>query len=78
MVHPGRKIVDQVRRHLGLSEHDVRHTNGVMREYGNLSSSSIRYCFHRLLAEGVTRPGEHAILFSMGRGATIETVLVVF
>jgi 3,5-dihydroxyphenylacetyl-CoA synthase len=77
LVHSsGKKVIDSVRINLGLTEHDVRHTTGVLRDYGNLSSGSFLFSYERLCDEGAARPGEHGVLMTMGPGSTIETALV--
>ncbi|MFD8751219.1 3,5-dihydroxyphenylacetyl-CoA synthase DpgA [Kitasatospora sp. NPDC059577] len=77
LVHSGgKKVIDAVRLNLGLTRHDVRHTTGVLRDYGNLSSGSFLFSYERLLRERVVRPGEYGVLMTMGPGSTIETALV--
>ncbi|WP_394619031.1 3,5-dihydroxyphenylacetyl-CoA synthase DpgA [Lentzea sp. JNUCC 0626] len=77
VVHSGgKKVVDAVQINLGLTRHDVRHTTGVLRDHGNLSSGSFLFSYQRLVAEGVVRPGDHAVLMTMGPGSTIETALL--
>jgi polyketide synthase Type III len=77
LVHSGgKKVIDSVRVNLGLTQHDVRHTTGVLRDYGNLSSGSFLFSYERLAEEGVARPGEYGVLMTMGPGSTIETALV--
>lgn len=77
LVHSGgKKVIDAVVVNLGLSRHDVRHTTGVLRDYGNVSSASFLFSYERLQQEGVTRPGDHGVLMTMGPGSTIETALV--
>ncbi|MET9301017.1 3,5-dihydroxyphenylacetyl-CoA synthase DpgA [Micromonospora aurantiaca] len=77
LVHSGgKKVIDAVVVNLGLSRHDVRHTTGVLREYGNVSSGSFLFSYERLVEEGVTRPGDYGVLMTMGPGSTIETALV--
>jgi polyketide synthase Type III len=77
LVHSGgKKVIDAVRVNLGLTRHDVRHTTGVLRDYGNLSSGSFLFSYERLLREGVTRPGDYGVLMTMGPGSTIETALI--
>jgi len=79
IVHSGgRKVIDAVRVNLGLSRDDVRHTLGVLRDYGNLSSASFLFSYDRLAEEGVASPGEYGILMTMGPGSTIETSLAVW
>ncbi|MFC5184131.1 3,5-dihydroxyphenylacetyl-CoA synthase DpgA [Actinomadura harenae] len=77
LVHSGgKKVVDAVVVNLGLRRHDVRHTTGVLRDYGNLSSGSFLFSYERLVREGVTRPGDYGVLMTMGPGSTLETALV--
>lgn len=77
VVHSGgKKVIDAVRINLGLTVHDVRHTTGVLRDYGNLSSGSFLFSYERLLEEGAVRAGDYAVLMTMGPGSTIETALV--
>ncbi|QLQ36513.1 3,5-dihydroxyphenylacetyl-CoA synthase DpgA [Micromonospora robiginosa] len=77
LVHSGgKKVIDAVRVNLGLTRHDVRHTTGVLRDYGNLSSGSFLFSYERLLRERVVAPGDFGVLMTMGPGSTIETALV--
>lgn len=77
LVHSGgKKVIDAVRVNVGLTRHEVRHTTGVLRDYGNLSSGSFLFSYQRLVREGVTRPGDYGVLMTMGPGSTIETALV--
>jgi polyketide synthase Type III len=77
LVHSGgKKVIDAIRVNLGLTRHDMRHTTGVLRDYGNLSSGSFLFSYERLLREGVTKPGDYGVLMTMGPGSTIETALI--
>jgi predicted naringenin-chalcone synthase len=77
LVHSGgKKVIDAIRVNLGLTRHDLRHTIGVMRDFGNLSSGSFLFSYERLLREGVAKPGDYGVLMTMGPGSTIETALV--
>jgi polyketide synthase Type III len=77
VVHSGgKKVVDSVRVNLGLTRHDVRHTTGVLRDYGNVSSASFLFSYNRLTDEDLARSGDHAVLMTMGPGSTIETALL--
>ncbi|MFF7474791.1 3,5-dihydroxyphenylacetyl-CoA synthase DpgA [Streptomyces sp. NPDC008092] len=77
LVHSGgKKVIDAVIVNLGLTGHDLRHTVGVLRDYGNVSSGSFLFSYERLLDERVTRPGDYGVLMTMGPGSTIETALV--
>ncbi|PNE40630.1 3,5-dihydroxyphenylacetyl-CoA synthase DpgA [Streptomyces noursei] len=77
LIHSGgKKVIDSVRVNLGLTVHDVRHTTGVLRDYGNLSSGSFLFSYNRLLDEGLANSGDYGVLMTMGPGSTIETALV--
>ncbi|MFI2612168.1 3,5-dihydroxyphenylacetyl-CoA synthase DpgA [Kitasatospora sp. NPDC018619] len=77
IVHSGgKKVIDSVQINLGLTRYDVRHTTGVLRDYGNLSSGSFLFSYERLMAEGQVRPGDLGVFMTMGPGSTIETALV--
>jgi 3,5-dihydroxyphenylacetyl-CoA synthase len=77
LVHSGgKKVIDAIMVNLGLTRHDLRHTTGVMRDYGNVSSSSFLFSYERLFSEGVTRPGDYGVLMTMGPGSTIEMALI--
>jgi 3,5-dihydroxyphenylacetyl-CoA synthase len=77
VVHSGgKKVIDAIRINLGLSPHDLRHTTGVLRDYGNLSSGSFLFSYERLLNEGKVTPGDYGIMITMGPGSTIESALL--
>jgi polyketide synthase Type III len=77
LVHSGgKKVIDAVVVNLGISRHDVRHTVGVLRDHGNVSSGSFLFSYERLVDEDIARPGEYGVLMTMGPGSTIETALI--
>ena len=76
LVHSGgKKVIDAIQYNVGITEHDVRHTVSVLRDYGNLSSASVLFSYSRLLDEGLVQRGDHAVWMTMGPGSTIETCL---
>ena len=72
----GKKVIDSMMVNLGVTRHDVRHTTGVLRDYGNLSSGSFLFSYAQLLEEGAVERGDHGVLITMGPGSTIETALI--
>ncbi len=74
----GGAVIDGARKSLKLSEHQVRHTRSVLRDYGNITSGSFIVSLERLYAEGQVKTGDVAMLMAMGPGATIEAALVKF
>ena len=76
IVHSGgRKVIDSIKYSLDLTDHDVRHTQGVLRDYGNISSCSFLFSLERLLQEQRAAAGDHIMLMTMGPGSTIECCL---
>ena len=72
----GGAVIDGAKRALNISEHDVRHTRSVLRDYGNISSGSFLVSLERLMHEGSVQPGDFGVMIAMGPGSTIETALV--
>jgi predicted naringenin-chalcone synthase len=48
----GRDVLQAVRQRLGLAPEDLRYSEAVLREHGNLSSPSVLFTLQRALAEG--------------------------
>ncbi|PPF44961.1 type III polyketide synthase [Pseudoclavibacter sp. AY1F1] len=71
----GKKVIDATRVNLSLSRYQLRHTVGVLRDFGNLSSGSFLFSLSRLIQEDSLRPMDSLALVTMGPGATIETAL---
>ncbi len=79
IVHSGgRKVIDAIKFNLGLSSHALRHTEGVLKDLGNLSSGSFLFSHQRLIEENVAQRGDYAVMMTMGPGATIECCLARF
>ncbi len=77
LVHSGgKKVIDSVKYQLGLTEHDLRHTRRVLRDYGNLSSASILFSYAGLVRDDVARAGDWGVSIAMGPGLSIETALL--
>jgi len=77
VVHAGgRKVLESIKYNLGLSDHDIRHTMIVHKEYGNMSSGSVFFSLERLTKEKVAKKGDLGVLISMGPGLSIESCLL--
>ncbi len=74
----GRKVIDAMMQTLDLTRHDVRHTDGVLYDHGNLSSGSFLFSLQRLYEEGVATPGDPGMLITMGPGSQIECCFGLF
>jgi polyketide synthase Type III len=77
LIHSGgKKVIDAIKYNIGITEHDVRHTVNILRQYGNLGSGSFLFSYQRLVNEGKIRPGDRGVMMTMGPGSTIETALL--
>ncbi|MFG1798291.1 3,5-dihydroxyphenylacetyl-CoA synthase DpgA [Nocardia sp. NPDC049149] len=77
IVHSGgKKVIDSIRVNLGLTRHDLRHTTGVLRNHGNLSSGSFLFSLDRLREENTVTTGEFGVMMTMGPGTSIEMALI--
>lgn len=53
LVHPGgRKILESVASSLNLTEADMAHSWGILRDFGNMSSAAILFVLERAMASG--------------------------
>jgi predicted naringenin-chalcone synthase len=75
MLHPGgRDVLSAVRAQLGLSEHDLRWSAGVLREFGNLSSASVYFVLQAALQESA--PGGYWWMSAFGAGFSCHGALL--
>ncbi len=73
-IHPGGKaILEKLEKTLNLKKEDFKHSYDVLREYGNMSSSTIMFILKRILNDD--KKGK---IFSVafGPGLTVETGLL--
>jgi len=70
-IHPGgRAILDEIRASLELPSNALAHSYEVLKEYGNMSSSTIMFLLERVLADD--EPGT-VFAAGFGPGLTVET-----
>jgi len=75
VMHPGgRDVLLAMGERLGLSEHDLRWSAAVLREYGNLSSASVYFVLQAALGDSV--PGGYWWLSSFGAGFSCQGALL--
>ena len=76
MLHAGgRDVLVALREGLGLSEQDVRWSEAVLREYGNVSSACVYFVLEAALADTV--PGGYWWLSSFGAGFSCHGALLM-
>lgn len=72
-VHPGgRSVLDAIQKTLGLSDDALTASREVLRDNGNMSSTTVMFVLEKLLARG--KPGEKGIAMAFGPGLTAETM----
>jgi alkylresorcinol/alkylpyrone synthase len=75
VLHPGgRDVLVELGAQLGLSEHDLRFSFGVLREFGNVSSSSVFFVLQAALNDSV--PGGNWWMSSFGAGFSCHGALL--
>jgi len=74
----GKKVLDSIKYSLNISTYDIRHTESVLRDFGNLSSGSFLFSYQRLMEEKVVQLNDYLLMITMGPGATIECCLGQF
>jgi predicted naringenin-chalcone synthase len=75
VLHPGgREVLAAVRERLGLSQEDVRWSEAVLREYGNVSSASVFFVLQAALGDGA--PGGLWWMASFGAGFSCHGALL--
>ncbi len=79
LVHSGgKKVIDAIEYNIGLTEHDMRHTLSVLKNYGNLSSGSFLFSYKELCRERIVKKGDFGVAITMGPGTSIETSLLLW
>lgn len=77
-IHPGGiKIIEQAADALGLSLSQVAHSQGVMRDYGNMSSSTLPHVWKRILDDSSIKTGTPVIGMAFGPGLNISGILMI-
>jgi predicted naringenin-chalcone synthase len=71
-IHPGGPlIIDSIQDLLRLQDHQVAHSKGVLRDYGNMSSATLPHIWQRLLNDSKVVDGQVIVSLAFGPGLTI-------
>ena len=77
VAHPGgRRVIDSVQKHLGLSDSDMQFSKYVLRNYGNMSSATALFVLHEVIRTGTPRPGDWGVMTALGPGMAAEAALL--
>ena len=76
-LHPGgRAILDSMQKGLDLSDEAMIPSRTVLKNYGNMSSSSILFVLKEILDNNKIAKGEYCCAVAFGPGLTMEVALL--
>jgi predicted naringenin-chalcone synthase len=76
-IHPGgARILDFLQESLDLSDDAMAPSQGVLRDYGNMSSPTVLFVLDSIQQTRNPQPGEYGILMAFGPGLTMEAALL--
>jgi predicted naringenin-chalcone synthase len=77
IAHPGgRKVIDNLQKHLGLTDEQLRFSRAVMRNFGNMSSPTVMFVLDEVMRTGDPQPGDWGAMLALGPGMAAETALL--
>ncbi len=79
IVHSGgRKVIDNIKEEIGLTEEQLRHSRCVLKNFGNMSSPTVLFVLQETMRHGNPQPGDLGVMLAMGPGLAIEAALVAW
>jgi 3,5-dihydroxyphenylacetyl-CoA synthase len=77
VVHPGgRKVIDNVQKHFGMTDDQLRFSRSVLRNYGNMSSPTVMFVLDQIVRKGDPRSGDWGVMIALGPGMAAEVALL--
>jgi alkylresorcinol/alkylpyrone synthase len=77
VVHPGgRKVIDNIQKHFGMSDDQLHFSRTVLRNYGNMSSPTVMFVLNEVVRNGNPQPGDWGVMIAMGPGMAAEAALL--
>jgi predicted naringenin-chalcone synthase len=77
VVHPGgRKVIDNVQKHFGMTDAQLCFSRTVLRNYGNMSSPTVMFVLEEVVRSGDPRPGDWGVMIALGPGMAAEVALL--
>jgi predicted naringenin-chalcone synthase len=77
VVHPGgRRVIDNVQQHFGMTDAQLRFSRTVLRNYGNMSSPTVMFVLDEVIQTGDPRPGDWGVMIALGPGMAAEVALL--
>jgi len=77
IVHSGgRKVIDNVQEHFGMTNAQLYFSRTVLRNYGNMSSPTVMFVLGEVVQSGDPRPGDGGVMIALGPGMAAEVALL--
>lgn len=77
VVHPGgRKVIDNIQKHFGMTDSQLRFSRMVLRNYGNMSSPTVMFVLDEVVRTGDPQRGDWGVMIALGPGMAAETALL--
>lgn len=77
ITHPGgAKVLEAYKVAFGLSDEHLKYAYQILREYGNMSATTVLFILERFLAEMPSASGELGLLAALGPGFSAELLLL--
>jgi predicted naringenin-chalcone synthase len=77
VAHPGgRKVIDNLQKHLGLTDEQLRFSRAVMRNFGNMSSPTVMFVLDEVMRTGDPQAGDWGVMVALGPGMAAEAALL--
>jgi alkylresorcinol/alkylpyrone synthase len=77
ILHPGgAKVIDAYQAALAIDPERLSHTRAVLRNCGNMSSTTVFFVLDAFLKAGQPGPGEYGLLAVLGPGFSCELALI--
>jgi predicted naringenin-chalcone synthase len=77
VVHPGgRKVIDNVQKHFGMTDAQLLFSRTVLRNYGNMSSPTVMFVLDEVVRNGDPCSGDWGVMIALGPGMAAEVALL--
>ncbi len=77
-IHPGgKKILDQLKKKLQLTDDNLQYSFHVLNEYGNMSSPTVLFVLNEIV-KSQPAEGEHVFSIGFGPGLTLDSALLTY
>jgi len=72
----GRRVIEQAKTLLELTDAQIAHSRHVLRVFGNMSSATIIFVLEEALRSGAPQPGDWGLMIALGPGFAAEGALL--